>query len=141
MCSKHLSNGIGLLCLFIDSTQRLFIAFNTVATTAGCMQGPLVCLDCHHPLMMSLQGSCLWLVLVSFLSTSYVERAQAVVFLATQAAIRECYGQWSSFVVSSDSVTCIIIDAIHHSICCLQNCKSQQNHFPPCSLLLAPCNC
>ena len=31
------------------------------------VQGPLVCLVCHHPPVMSLQGSCFWLVLTSFL--------------------------------------------------------------------------
>ena len=51
--------------------------------------------------------------------------------LATQAALAECYGQWSSFVVLNNLAMCSNINAICHAIQCSQKCKSWQKYLPP----------
>ena len=91
----------------------------------------LVHLDCCHPFVTNSQGLHLWLVLALFLSTSYVERAQAVVSWAIQATLAEFYGSWYSFVVSNNLAMCSIIDAVYHAVYWSEKHKSWQNSLLP----------
>ena len=91
-------------------------------------------LDAWEPAASS-QGSCSWSVLTSFLATSYIKETQAVLSLVAQAALAECYGQWSSKVVSNGLATYFIINMICHATCCLQKC-----HFRKITSLLTSCD-
>ena len=56
---------------------------------------PLVFLDCHHSHVMSSWEFCFYSVSSSLQAASYAKGVQAVVFMSTEAAFAECYGQWS----------------------------------------------
>ena len=70
---KHLSNDLSLPCWFVDFSWRLLIAFHITVIITFMSKDLLSALVAIN-LVTSSQGLLLWLVLASFLSTSYAKK-------------------------------------------------------------------